>query len=79
MKKLIFAAVLAIVAIGGAASSVSAVTYYTAGGAQTLQCNGGSTSCAVRIAGRTVYSINAPAGQQGDPVPSSEYSLESFN
>ncbi|MCD0488322.1 hypothetical protein LPB86_08780 [Pedobacter sp. MC2016-14] len=72
MKKLFFAAALAIVAVGGAIS-VNAETFYSANGSQRYVCNGGAVSCASQIGSTPVYLINAPEGQQGPAVNPSEY------
>nr|WP_199082639.1 hypothetical protein [Pedobacter sp. ASV19] len=72
MKKLFFAAALAVVAIGGALST-NADTFYTAGGTTRFVCEGGSVSCSSKIGSTPVYLINAPVGQQGQAVSPSLY------
>ncbi|WP_316837883.1 hypothetical protein [Pedobacter nutrimenti] len=73
MKKLFFAAALAIVAIGAA----NATNYYLAGSSTPIACNSGTKTCASFIGGSTVYKFPAsnPNGQ-GAPVDPSEYALE---
>lgn len=73
---MIFAAVLAIVAIGGAASSVSAIDLYSAGATQPVECNGPGLSCASNVSGKQ-YRLPGP-GDQGTTVPSAEYTSLAF-
>jgi len=68
MKKIIFSAILATVAIGGAVTSVSAITYYTDKDVSprvAYHCDGGVPSCATTIGSQTVYT--SPT-EQSSPV-----------
>jgi len=73
MKKLFFASVLAIVAIGGAASNANAISLYTLGSDQAIVCDNGNATCTTAVAGETVYRTSAADGQQTDIVQPFEY------
>lgn len=55
MKKLFFAAALAVVAIGGALTT-QALTVYLPNSSSPIICSGTGTTCSAFIAGRSVYS-----------------------
>ena len=67
MKKLFFAAALAIVAVGGALKS-NAIDAYQSGGNQAFDCANGVTLCSDLIVSpsTTLYSVPASSGLQDD-------------
>lgn len=74
MKRIFFAAALAVVAIGGAVSA-NADSLYASGSNTAVPCNiGASASCTAQIGSSTAFLRPAddPDGQ-GDPVNANDY------
>ncbi|TDQ10275.1 hypothetical protein [Pedobacter metabolipauper] len=65
MKKLIFAAALAIVAVGGALTSEATVVY-PSGSNTPYDCAAGSTLCST-ITPTPLYIVSFASGNQGKP------------
>lgn len=76
MKKLLFAA-LAIVAIGAAAQSASAITVFTADGTRH-ECDLGDFTCAQVLGTQTVYSEDPTEVENPAIVPFGDYAFLGF-